>query len=119
MPSTPVDRSVLDALTSRLGERGPTFRASIVQTWRDESSNRLAQLDAAVAASDRVGVARVAHSLKSSSAALGARELSALSEQIETGLRAREDRDLEADRAALHAAVAAADAAFTTLWDPA
>jgi HPt (histidine-containing phosphotransfer) domain-containing protein len=117
VPSTPVDRSVLDALTSRLGERGPTFRASLLQTWRDESSSRLAELDAAVRAGDATVVARVAHSLKSSAAALGARELSGLSEQIELGLRAREVRDLAADAAALRAAVTAAEAAFRTLWD--
>lgn len=116
MVLTPVDRAVLDALTDRLGERGPAFRSSILSTWRDEVAGRLRELDEAVAAGDRSAVARVAHTLKSGAAALGARHLAALSEQVELGLRGREERDLTADSAALHACVAAADAAFTRLW---
>jgi signal transduction histidine kinase/CheY-like chemotaxis protein len=111
-----VDPSVLEALTSRLGDRGPAFRTSLVQTWRDEATGRLAELDAAVPAGDLDAVARVAHTLKSSSAALGAMPLSAVCEEVELGLRAGNARDLAADATALREAVAAADAAFTALW---
>ena len=114
--TSPVDPSVLDGLTERLGDRGPAFRTSLVQTWRDETRARLADLDAAVAAGDRDGVARVTHTLKSSSGALGAQPLSELCESIELSLRAGEQRDLAADAAQVHAAVTAADAAFAALW---
>jgi HPt (histidine-containing phosphotransfer) domain-containing protein len=112
----PVDASVLEALTARLGDRGPAFRTSLVQTWRDETAARLIDLDAAVATGDVEGVTRVAHTLKSSSSALGANPLSALCSDIELGLRAGEERDLAADAASIHAGVEAADAAFTALW---
>ena len=111
-----VDPSVLDTLTARLGDRGPAFRTSLVQTWRDETAARLADLDTAAAAGDADGVARVAHTLKSSSSALGAQPLAALCEEIELSLRAGTARDLGADAAALHAAVLDAAAAFTALW---
>jgi signal transduction histidine kinase/CheY-like chemotaxis protein/HPt (histidine-containing phosphotransfer) domain-containing protein len=114
--SDAVDRSVLEALTSRLGDRGEAFRTSLVQTWRDETAGRLAELDAAVRAQDADAVARVAHTLRSSSAALGAMPLSFLCEEVELGLRAGDERDLAADAAALRAGAAAADAAFTVLW---
>jgi CheY-like chemotaxis protein len=116
-PAGPVvDASVLESLTERLGDRGPAFRASLVQTWRDESAARLVELEEAVAGGDADGVARVAHTVKSSSAALGAMQLSALCEEVELSLRAGESRDLAADGAALTAAVAAAGEAFTALW---
>jgi HPt (histidine-containing phosphotransfer) domain-containing protein len=111
-----VDPSVLEALSARLGDRGPAFRSSLVRTWRDETTVRLADLDAAVAAGDADGVSRVAHTLKSSSGALGATGLSALCAQIEVSLRAGESRDLAADAAALRTAVSAASTAFTTRW---
>ena len=111
-----VDPSVLDALTGRLGDRGPEFRDRLVQTWREEVGPRLTELDAAAASGNRDGVMRVAHTLKSSSSALGARPLSVLCEEIELGLRAGQDRDLAADAAALHASVRDADAAFSALW---
>jgi HPt (histidine-containing phosphotransfer) domain-containing protein len=116
VPATPVDRSVLDALTSRLGDRAPAFVTGIMQTWRAESGTRMIELDASVADADPMAVARVAHSLKSSAAALGAVALADLAEQVETGLREGQTRDLEADRAALRAAVSEADAAFSALW---
>ena len=112
----PVDPSVLEDLTLRLGDRGPTFRANLIQTWRDETTARLADLDAAAARGDAEGVTRVAHTLKSSSSALGAQPLSALCSEIELALRAGQERDLVADAAAIRAGVQAAGAAFTTLW---
>jgi HPt (histidine-containing phosphotransfer) domain-containing protein len=111
-----VDPAVLESLVARLGDRGPAFRTSLVRTWRDETAARLVELDTAVAAGDGDRVSRVAHTLRSSSGALGALALSALCGLIEASLRAGEPRDLAADAAALHAAVSAADAAFTTLW---
>ena len=114
--TSPVDASVLESLTARLGDRGPAFRVNLIQTWRDETSARLSDLDAAVSAGDADGVTRVAHTLKSSSSALGAQPLSALCTEVELALRAGQPRDLAADAAAIRAAVQDADAAFTTLW---
>jgi signal transduction histidine kinase/CheY-like chemotaxis protein len=111
-----VDPAVLGALIDRMGDRGPSFRVSLIRTWRDESLGRVADLDAAAAAGDAAGVARAAHTLKSSSAALGALPLSQLCNTVENALRAGQTRDLVADAAAIHAAQTAASAAFTALW---
>jgi HPt (histidine-containing phosphotransfer) domain-containing protein len=113
-----VDPTVLDKLTTRLGERGPGFRATLLQTWRDETQTRLGELAAAAGAGDGDGVARVAHTMKSSSAALGAGELAAVCEHIEDRLRAGDDRDLHADADAISQHVARASAAFAALWEP-
>ena len=77
-PATPgaVDPAVLVALAERLGDRADGIRQELVRTCDDETTGRLAELDAALAADDRDGVSRVAHTLKSSSAALGALPLS-------------------------------------------
>jgi HPt (histidine-containing phosphotransfer) domain-containing protein len=91
-----VDPAVLESLVARLGERGPAFRTSLLRTWRDETAARLVDLDAAAAAGDADGVSRVAHPLTSSSAALGATELSAVCAQIEVSLRGGASGDLAA-----------------------
>ncbi len=108
-----VDPAVLEALTGRLGDRGPAFRQTLLQTWRGEAAARLNEVDEAAAAGSGDGVVRVAHTLKSGSAALGALSLATLCDDLETRLRAGETRDLTADAATIRAHVEAADAAFT------
>jgi signal transduction histidine kinase/CheY-like chemotaxis protein len=112
----PVDPTVLNTLTDRLGERGPGFRVTLIQTWRDEAEVRLQDLDAAAEAGDSEGVARIAHTLKSGSAALGALPLSRLCDEIENRLRAGGTHNLLHDASGIHEGVAAASAAFDTLW---
>ena len=111
-----VDASVLETLTSRLGDRGPAFRSTLIKTWRDEAALRLTELEAAVSAGDVNGVTRVAHTLKSSSAALGALALSRVCDDIEARLRAGGTFDLAAEGAAIRTGVDQAATAFTTLW---
>ncbi len=112
-----VDPSVLTALTGRLGDKASAFTTTLVSTWRTESTQKLVELDAAVAADDPQAVGRVCHALKSGSAALGALRLSALCEGLETRLRAEQPVDLAAAAADVRSATAAADAAFAT-WFP-
>jgi HPt (histidine-containing phosphotransfer) domain-containing protein len=112
-----VDASVLDSLTGRLGERGPDFRTSLIATWHEEASSRLADLDAAVRDGDADGVARVAHTLKSGSASLGAVPLARVCDEIETRLRGpKPSGDLAEDAARIHEGVARTSSAFGTLW---
>ncbi|MGZ6792419.1 MAG: response regulator, partial [Mycobacteriales bacterium] len=115
-PGPAVDPAVLEALTGRLGDRAAAFRTSLVQTWRTEADGRLADLDAAVAAGDADGVARVAHTLKSGSASLGAGPLAAACEEVEQRLRAGGTSDLAAEGRLLHEHVARAAEAFARLW---
>jgi HPt (histidine-containing phosphotransfer) domain-containing protein len=115
-PQQVVDPSVLESLAGRLGDRGPAFRTSLLQTWRDETSARLADLDTAAAAGDADRVCRLAHTMKSAAGSLGATTLSALCDEVEAALRAGRPRDLEADAVAVRHAADEADAAFAALW---
>ena len=78
-----VDPSVLRLLTERLGDRASTFRDSLIGTWCEETERRLQELDAAVTGADSAAVGRVAHAMKSGSAALGALELAAVCDDVE------------------------------------
>jgi HPt (histidine-containing phosphotransfer) domain-containing protein len=98
-----VDPTVLGELTARLGDRAPAFLAGLVETFQAESAQRLGELDAAAAAGNATAAARVAHTMKSSSAVVGARALAALCTQIELDLRQGLVRDLAADAAAVRA----------------
>jgi signal transduction histidine kinase/CheY-like chemotaxis protein/HPt (histidine-containing phosphotransfer) domain-containing protein len=83
----PVDHSVLEALTARLGERGPVLRARLVDTWRTETGARLEALDAAAADGDGEQVLRLVHAVKGGSAALGAVRLAAACARLEAEVR--------------------------------
>ncbi|GAC1445287.1 MAG: hypothetical protein NVSMB55_25540 [Mycobacteriales bacterium] len=83
MPDDAVDPSVLTSLTERLGERAGGFRDSLIETWCTETDRRLVELDQAVSAADAGALGRVAHAMKSGSAALGARGLAALCQELE------------------------------------
>ncbi|MFP5218283.1 MAG: response regulator [Actinomycetes bacterium] len=72
-----VDRAVLDDLTSRLGERGAEVRLALVETWRVETGERLAALDAAAEQHDVASFLRAVHAVKGGSASLGATGLAA------------------------------------------
>jgi len=83
---------LLDAQAlARLQELDPGGRAGLVQrvlaTYTLSLQRLLEQLAAARAAGDSEGLRHAAHTLKSSSASVGALELSALCAQAEAGLR--------------------------------
>ncbi|MCU1593278.1 MAG: signal transduction histidine kinase [Frankiales bacterium] len=111
-----VDPATLDKLTARLGEKGPSFRTSLIATWREETRMRLVELAAAVEARNADGVARIAHSLKSGSASLGAGPLATVCGDVEHRLRAGEALDLAVEAERMRAHVEAASAAFDTHW---
>jgi HPt (histidine-containing phosphotransfer) domain-containing protein len=98
-----VDPSILRALTDRLGERGAEFRDSLIDTWANEVERRLAELDQAAATGDRDGVARAAHAMKSSCAALGALAMSRSCLELERAVRAGAQVDLTAAAAQVRA----------------
>ena len=70
-----VDPAVLTALVDRLGPRAAEFRATLIDTWAQEATGRAADLETARSAGDVEAVARIAHTLKSGSASLGALRL--------------------------------------------
>ena len=114
-----VDPGVLLALTTRFGQRGPALAVTLVQTWRTETRQRLADLDAAAAAGDPEAAGRVAHAVKSGSAALGALRLSRACEDLDRRLRDGEPVDLADVADQVRRLVDAADLAFVQTTPPA
>jgi signal transduction histidine kinase/DNA-binding response OmpR family regulator len=110
-----VDPSALDALTSHLGANGAGFRDTLVSAWRRESRRLLEQLDSGAASGDRAAVGGAAHSLRSSSASLGALALAALCASVDDAVRADEPLDLMVTASLIRLEVARADQAFTDL----
>ena len=77
-----LDNGVLDELRGSVGgDEG--FVRDLVQTYLAESPAHMAQVAAAAASADAEAIVRPAHTLKSSSAALGLTRMSAISKQIE------------------------------------
>lgn len=114
-----VDPAVLTALTSRFGDRAATFAATLVSTWRTETRQRVADLDAAVVEDDRDAAGRFAHAVKSGSAALGALRLARHCESLDRRLRDGEPVDLADEAATVRRLVDAADLAFVRSTRPA
>jgi signal transduction histidine kinase/CheY-like chemotaxis protein/HPt (histidine-containing phosphotransfer) domain-containing protein len=114
-PVAAVDRSVLQSLTSRLGDRGPLLLARLLDTWEKETATRLTELQAAVEQDDAEGVARVAHSIRGGSAALGAVRLAQVCGEVETKIRAGAPVDLAAADAAIGAEVEVARSGLAQL----
>ena len=89
-PATP-GTSVLDpAVTGPLRDKRPDLLIRLVKTYLSYAPTALAEVQVAMAKEDFTSVGRLAHSLKSSSANLGAAALSATCRQLE--LAANEKR---------------------------
>ncbi len=79
-----INRSALDAYREMMGEDADAFIADIIDTYLDNAVNLLDDLRSALASGDVEGFVRAAHTLKSTSATVGAEELSALAADLET-----------------------------------
>jgi CheY-like chemotaxis protein/HPt (histidine-containing phosphotransfer) domain-containing protein len=110
-----VDPTVLQVLTDRLGPRAPAFRETLLATWESETERKLAELEAAVEAHDRDGVARAAHAMRGGGAALGAVGLAAVCGEVEDTIRQDGDLDLVEARRRIDAAAAEARAGFAAM----
>jgi HPt (histidine-containing phosphotransfer) domain-containing protein len=94
LPSGVLDPVALD----KLRQLDPTGRSGIVQrvlkTYDGSLQKLMAQFDAARAAADLDGLRHVAHTLRSSSASIGALGLSARCGEVETMIREGRASDL-------------------------
>lgn len=95
------ERGALDAdALARLTELDPTGKMRLVdrvlQAFKTSVARLGPQLDAARRSGDRNAIRLVAHTLKSSSASIGALTLSQLCAQIETAIRLDATADLNA-----------------------
>jgi len=90
-----LDQQVLDSLHESVGG-DDAFVADLVSTYLAEGAEHIAQMEAAAAAGDPEAILRPAHSMKSSSAALGAARMSSISRDIEFAGREGRSEDLSA-----------------------
>jgi HPt (histidine-containing phosphotransfer) domain-containing protein len=105
-----LDHAVLDELRDATGG-DEAFIVDLVETYIAEGAANLAGMVAAAEAGDAAAVVRPAHTLKSSSASLGAMRLSAICRAIEeSGREARSETlvdDVELARTTWHETLAA------------
>ena len=85
-----LDPAALDAIRELQRPGQPQLVARIVGAYHEESPRLLSELKRAAQAQDGDALARAAHSLRSSSANLGASRLAVLCKQLESS--AREER---------------------------
>ena len=81
--SAVIDLQVLDDIRALQGEDSPAFLDQIIHTYLEHTPQLFAALHEAVVRNNALTLQRTAHSLKSSSAALGATTLAALCQDLE------------------------------------
>jgi len=118
MPGEPLlDEAVLEELRVATGD-DEAFLLDLVETYLSEGEEHLRGMAAAVEAAEPAALVRPAHTLKSSSASIGAMRLSAICRTIEeAGREGRDDglaRDVELARVTWADTVAALAAAGLT-----
>lgn len=79
-PGKHLDLDVLDELKVVMGDDFPL----LIETFVGDSGPRLEQIGAAIASGDADALRRSAHSFKGSAGNMGARELAALCQQLES-----------------------------------
>jgi two-component system sensor histidine kinase/response regulator len=113
---TLLDRSALEAIRALQSEAAPDLLAQVVHLYFESAADMLARLRAGLAAGDHEAVRIAAHTLKSSSANVGAGTLAEMCKQLELAARARHlgpglpdaqalEREYDAVRAALEAEI--------------
>jgi CheY-like chemotaxis protein len=85
-----LDNSALDAVRQLDPDGSDRLLSRLIALYRDASSQLLADIDNGLKAGDAEAIARAAHTLKSSSANLGATNVAAIARQIETAARGGE-----------------------------
>ena len=123
LPATPrsedaaIDPAPLEQLRALGQRRGKDMLSNVVKLYLEQAPSWLSTMDQALQRNDAQALHDTAHSLKSSSANLGARNVAALCAQLETA--AREDRLQTAPALVngIHDALAAAQKALTHVMD--
>ena len=84
----PIDWSAFDSFSRTFDkEEIPSILMGLIQTFLEEAEHLLRTLETAAGAQDTQIVHRTAHSLKSSSGNMGARQLARLCQVLEEGIR--------------------------------
>jgi HPt (histidine-containing phosphotransfer) domain-containing protein len=77
-----IDRAVLNELQETTGN-DPAFLADLIDAYLDDAVGLLRSMDEAIRDANAGELRRAAHSLKSSSATLGARKLAGVCQEVE------------------------------------
>lgn len=83
MQQSAMEKELVDKAKEWIDEYGEEFLVEIIDVYLEDTANRLVQLRAAFDGGDSETLIREAHTLKSSSANLGAMGLSALAKEME------------------------------------
>ena len=78
-----IDATVIQAFRVEAGENAAEFLAQLIDCYLEESPRYLQTIEAAVANGHAQAVGRIAHTLKSSSAALGATKITSICQELE------------------------------------
>ena len=78
-----IDRSALDAYREMMGDEADAFIADVIDTYLDNAATLFSELEGSLASGDAEAFTRAAHTLKSTSATVGAQALSALAADLE------------------------------------
>jgi signal transduction histidine kinase/DNA-binding response OmpR family regulator len=89
-----LDHSAIEAVRQLDPDGNDRLLARLIALYRDDSSQLLADIDNGMKVGDAEAVARAAHTLKSSSANLGATNVAAIARKIETSARQGDITDL-------------------------
>jgi HPt (histidine-containing phosphotransfer) domain-containing protein len=113
-----LDESVLVSIREVEADGAPGLLASLVAVFREDATERLAHLRAAVENGDAIGTRRAAHSLKGMCSTMGAAAMTDLSLQLEQSNAPSEAqfvlvRELEAEFGRVQAALTSALAVDT------
>jgi HPt (histidine-containing phosphotransfer) domain-containing protein len=83
-----IDASVIQGLRELGGEDDPGLLVELIDLYLSDAPQRMGEIRQALSTNDWKLLERAAHTLKSSSANIGARELSAICKELEAKARA-------------------------------
>ena len=83
MEQSAVEKEISDKAREWIEEYGEDFLVDLIAVYLEDTPNRIAQMRGAVGGGETDTLIREAHTLKSSSANVGAMRLSALAKQME------------------------------------
>ncbi|MGB3204902.1 MAG: response regulator, partial [Crinalium sp.] len=81
--SNAIDTNVLQSFREMVGEDGETFLAEMINCYLEDTPQLLKEIDQAIREANISNLRRAAHTLKSSSMTLGAKNLASLCKEIE------------------------------------
>jgi HPt (histidine-containing phosphotransfer) domain-containing protein len=120
MPDTPaIDLQSIENLRSLNPGDGDAFLREVVAIYLEDTPKRIAELDQSLAAADQAKFTRAAHSIKGSSANVGAMAVRAVAETLEHRSARQGLDDLAAPLAELKATFASTKLEFDRLLPPA